>query len=122
MRESINDPLVDGALERDHEVGKVAHRLPAPFDEFRLVAAGRRVITPDMRGFGASGRPEAVEAYRLRELVGGDSLWWLDRRDGVYIRQVPDLHSERIRYAKESGAKVMEVFAADRRPLGPAGV
>jgi pimeloyl-ACP methyl ester carboxylesterase len=35
-----------------------------------LVAAGRLVITPDMRGFGASGRPEAIESYRMSTLVG----------------------------------------------------
>jgi pimeloyl-ACP methyl ester carboxylesterase len=31
----------------------------------RLVAAGFRVIAPDLRGFGNSARPEAVEEYRL---------------------------------------------------------
>ncbi|MGZ4703577.1 MAG: alpha/beta fold hydrolase [Acidimicrobiales bacterium] len=35
-----------------------------------LVEAGRLVITPDMRGFGASGRPEAIESYRMSALVG----------------------------------------------------
>jgi len=34
-----------------------------------LVEAGRLVITPDMRGFGASGRPEAIESYRMSTLV-----------------------------------------------------
>jgi len=34
-----------------------------------LAAAGFRVITPDMRGFGRSGRPADVAAYRLRTLV-----------------------------------------------------
>ena len=35
-----------------------------------LAEAGRMVITPDMRGFGASGRPEPIEAYRMSALVG----------------------------------------------------
>ncbi len=35
-----------------------------------LVEAGRMVITPDMRGFGASGKPEAIESYRMSALVG----------------------------------------------------
>jgi pimeloyl-ACP methyl ester carboxylesterase len=35
-----------------------------------LVDAGHLVITPDMRGFGASGKPEAVESYRMSALVG----------------------------------------------------
>ena len=30
-----------------------------------LTAAGHRVLTPDLRGFGRSGRPEAVDAYNL---------------------------------------------------------
>src|SRR5262245_22371456 len=40
-RKLLHHPLVDRTLERHHEAGEVAHRLPAPFDEFRLVAAGR---------------------------------------------------------------------------------
>ena len=39
------------------------HQVPA------LTAAGLRVIAPDMRGFGASDRPAAVEAYRLSHAV-----------------------------------------------------
>jgi pimeloyl-ACP methyl ester carboxylesterase len=34
-----------------------------------LAAAGYRVATPDMRGYGASGKPEAVDAYRLNTLA-----------------------------------------------------
>ncbi len=34
-----------------------------------LAAAGFRVITPDMRGFGRSARPGEVAAYRLRTLI-----------------------------------------------------
>src|SRR5262245_58307397 len=40
-REFRDDPLVGLAFERHDQVGKVFHRLPAPFDEFRLVAAAR---------------------------------------------------------------------------------
>ena len=35
------------------------HQIPA------LVAAGHRVIAPDLRGFGASERPEGVDAYAM---------------------------------------------------------
>jgi non-specific protein-tyrosine kinase len=35
-----------------------------------LSAAGLRVIAPDQRGFGASDRPEPVEAYDLEHLTG----------------------------------------------------
>ena len=50
------------------------HQLPA------LAAAGYHVIAPDLRGFGASDRPEAVAAYRMRELVG-DVTGLLDALD-----------------------------------------
>lgn len=39
------------------------HQLPA------LAAAGYRVAALDVRGYGRSSRPAAVEAYRMRELV-----------------------------------------------------
>lgn len=47
------------------------HQIPA------LVAAGHRVIAPDLRGFGASPRPVDVEPYRMRALIG-DVLAILD--------------------------------------------
>ena len=40
-------------------------------------AAGFRVVAPDMRGYGASGRPEAVDQYTLFHLVG-DMVGLLD--------------------------------------------
>ena len=40
------------------------HQVPA------LVAAGYRVIVPDLRGFGASGKPADVDAYSAPCLVG----------------------------------------------------
>ncbi len=40
------------------------HQLPA------LAAAGFRAIAPDQRGYGASDRPEAVEAYDIAQLTG----------------------------------------------------
>lgn len=42
-----------------------------------LVAAGHRVIAPDLRGFGDSDRPDDVAAYRIRRSVG-DVLALLD--------------------------------------------
>lgn len=35
-----------------------------------LSAAGYKVVAPDMRGYGASDRPEAIEAYDIFQLVG----------------------------------------------------
>lgn len=40
------------------------HQIPA------LVDAGHRVIAPDLRGFGASDRPEGVAEYALPTLIG----------------------------------------------------
>lgn len=42
-----------------------------------LVAAGHRVIAPDLRGFGASDRPSGVAAYAVGELLG-DTVGVLD--------------------------------------------
>jgi pimeloyl-ACP methyl ester carboxylesterase len=39
------------------------HQIPA------LAGAGHRVLAPDLRGFGETSRPAAVEAYKLRTLV-----------------------------------------------------
>lgn len=39
------------------------HQVPA------LVAAGYRVIAPDLRGFGESDRPAEVDAYRMRTIL-----------------------------------------------------
>lgn len=50
------------------------HQIPA------LVAAGHRVIAPDLRGFGASARPEGVAQYAMSTLVG-DVLAILDALD-----------------------------------------
>src|SRR5690606_25842600 len=47
------------------------HQVPA------LTAAGYRVLTPDCRGMGRSGRPEATSAYKARACVG-DMLAILD--------------------------------------------
>ena len=47
------------------------HQLPA------LAAAGFRAIAPDMRGYGRSDRPEAVEAYTQLHIVG-DMVGLLD--------------------------------------------
>src|SRR3954452_4349743 len=41
MRERIHHAFIDGSLERNDEVRKVRHRLPAPLDKFRLMSAGR---------------------------------------------------------------------------------
>ena len=47
------------------------HQLPV------LSAAGYRVVAPDQRGYGASSRPEAIEAYDIVQL-GDDILGLID--------------------------------------------
>jgi len=47
------------------------HQLPA------LAAAGYHAVAPDMRGYGGSGRPDAVDEYDIEHL-GGDVLGLMD--------------------------------------------
>jgi len=57
------------------------HQVPA------LVEAGYRVVVPDLRGFGRSSRPLAVEAYDVLALTG-DLVGLLDRlgeEDAVFV-------------------------------------
>lgn len=56
------------------------HQIPV------LVEAGYRVLAPDLRGFGRSGKPEAVEAYRVKESVT-DMVGILDHAgvDSVHV-------------------------------------
>ena len=72
-----------------------------------LAAAGIRVIAPDQRGFGATDRPEAVEAYDLEHLTG-DLVALLDHLKidkaifvghdwgGFVVWQMPLLHPDRV--------------------------
>ena len=62
----IDHALVHRALERDHQIGKVAHRLPAPLDEFRLMAAGRR---PDVDFVLVAGEAQRVPFLRLPAIL-----------------------------------------------------
>jgi pimeloyl-ACP methyl ester carboxylesterase len=57
------------------------HQVPA------LVDAGYRVVVPDLRGFGESSRPAAVEAYDAREVTGdlAGLLDWLGVEDAVFV-------------------------------------
>ena len=77
------------------------HQLPA------LAAAGFRAIAPDQRGYGASDRPEAVEAYDIAQLTG-DLVGLLDALEleravfcghdwgGMVIWSLGQLHPSRV--------------------------
>ena len=63
----------------DHDLWR--HQVPA------LVAAGHRVIAPDLRGFGASDKPADVAAYSLLEHFG-DLIGLLDALDAPRVKLV----------------------------------
>src|SRR3974377_382276 len=50
------------------------HQLPA------LAAAGYRAIAPDMRGYGRTSAPDAIDAYGIEDLCG-DVVGLLDALD-----------------------------------------
>ena len=58
------------------------HQLPVVAD------AGFRAIAPDMRGYGSSSYPEAVEAYTLAELTGVEPRL-LTRLEGGLVVELP---------------------------------
>ncbi|WP_439814032.1 alpha/beta fold hydrolase [Zavarzinia sp. CC-PAN008] len=72
-----------------------------------LAAAGYRVLAPDMRGYGGSSRPAAVEAYDIVQLTG-DLVGLLDAHDvekAIFIGhdwgalvtwELPALHPDRV--------------------------
>jgi pimeloyl-ACP methyl ester carboxylesterase len=66
-----------------------------------LVDAGKRVIAPDLRGFGESDRPEGIQAYGMRRQVG-DVVAVLD---GLGIGRADIV-------GHDSGAALAWVFAA----------
>src|SRR5262249_20700209 len=77
------------------------HQLPA------LANAGFRAIAPDQRGYGASDRPAAVEAYRIDHLCD-DLVGLLDAKGikkavfcghdwgGFVVWMMPILHPQRV--------------------------
>lgn len=67
---------------RDGEAVLMLHGFPQAARCWRgvwpaLVDAGYRVVAPDQRGYSPGARPQAVEAYRMPELVG-DAIGLLD--------------------------------------------
>jgi pimeloyl-ACP methyl ester carboxylesterase len=77
------------------------HQIPA------LAQAGYHVLAPDQRGYGGSSRPDAIEAYIIRELtadlvgllddVGTERAVWIGHDWGaVVVWNAPLLHPDRV--------------------------
>ena len=98
------------------------HQVPA------LVAAGYRVVVPDLRGFGASSRPAAVESYDILALTGDlvALLDWLDEPRAAFVGHdwgaslvwaLALIHPERVR-----AVAGLSVPFAPRAPVAPMGI
>ena len=77
------------------------HQIPA------LAEAGYHVLAPDQRGYGGSSRPDAIEAYNIRELtadivgllddVGAERAVWVGHDWGAPVAwHAPLLHPDRV--------------------------
>jgi pimeloyl-ACP methyl ester carboxylesterase len=77
------------------------HQIPA------LVQAGYHVLAPDQRGYGGSSRPEAIDAYNIRELttdivgllddIGAEQAVWVGHDWGAPVAwTAPLLHPDRV--------------------------
>ena len=75
-----------------------------------LSEAGLRVIAPDQRGYGATDRPEAVEAYDLEHLTG----------DLVGLRRACGGRINRDRAVHRDDLPVTQADPAVGQSLGPA--
>lgn len=78
--QNLRDVQVNGVRLRIAEMGKgplvlLVHGWPESWYSWRhqmpaLAAAGYRVVAPDMRGYGGSDKPEAVESYDIHHVTG----------------------------------------------------
>ncbi len=70
-----NGVSLRAVVEGDGPLCILVHGWPESWYSWRhqidpLVAAGYRVCVPDVRGYGGSDKPEAVEAYDMRQMTG----------------------------------------------------
>ena len=73
-------PLVDAALERHHEGRQPVQFLPAPFDEFRLMASGRM---RDVDFAFVAGKAQREPFLRLAAILAAPGMTGDVRRDVV---------------------------------------
>ncbi|MEU6990979.1 alpha/beta hydrolase [Streptomyces sp. NPDC046465] len=95
---------------------------------FALAAAGYRVLAPDMRGYGGSGRPEDADAYDILTLcgdliaviddVGADDAVFVGHDWGAaVVWQLALAHPERVR-----AVAGMSVPVTPRAPVAPVPI
>ncbi|MCV7410889.1 alpha/beta fold hydrolase [Mycobacterium florentinum] len=100
------------AGDRGAPVVVLAHGFPELAYSWRhqipvLAAAGYHVLAPDQRGYGGSSRPEAIDAYNIRQLtadivgllddVGAERAVWIGHDWGApVVWHAPLLHPDRV--------------------------
>ncbi|WAJ44861.1 alpha/beta hydrolase [Mycobacterium sp. Aquia_216] len=95
------------------------HQIPA------LAEAGYHVLAPDQRGYGGSSRPDAIDAYDIRELttdivgllddVGAEKAVWVGHDWGApVVWHAPLLHPDRV-----AAVAALSVPATPRSQVAP---
>ncbi|MCK1623842.1 alpha/beta hydrolase [Bradyrhizobium sp. 160] len=93
-----------------------------------LAAAGYRAVAPDMRGYGKSDRPEAIDQYTILHMVG-DLVGVLDAfeaKDAVIVGHdwgaTIAWHTARLRPDRFRAAAILSVPYRPRSPVRPTSV
>lgn len=118
------------AGERGAPVVVLAHGFPELAFSWRhqipvLAEAGYHVLAPDQRGYGGSSRPDAIEAYNIRELttdivgliddVGAERAVWIGHDWGApVVWHAPLLHPDRV-----AAVAALSVPATPRSHVAP---
>ncbi|WP_139830134.1 alpha/beta fold hydrolase [Mycobacterium triplex] len=95
------------------------HQIPV------LASAGYHVLAPDQRGYGGSSRPEAIDAYNIRQLtadivgllddVGAERAVWIGHDWGApVVWHAPLLHPDRV-----AAVAALSVPATPRSHVAP---
>ncbi|MEM6106384.1 alpha/beta hydrolase [Mycobacterium sp. 050272] len=118
------------AGDRGAPVVVLAHGFPELAYSWRhqipvLAEAGYHVLAPDQRGYGGSSRPDAIEAYNIRELttdivgllddVGAERAVWIGHDWGApVVWHAPLLHPDRV-----AAVAALSVPATPRSQMAP---
>jgi pimeloyl-ACP methyl ester carboxylesterase len=120
------------AGDRGAPVVVLAHGFPELAYSWRhqipvLADAGYHVLAPDQRGYGGSSRPDAIEAYNIRELttdivgllddVGAERAVWIGHDWGAaVVWNAPLLHPDRV-----AAVAALSVPPVPRPHVAPTG-